>query len=81
METPAKDRWYYRIDAVVIALLCVGPLALPLLFLSPKFNRQMKVLITLFVILLTVWLAVITKDALLLVMQRLEEVKALYGIR
>jgi len=34
--------WYYRVSYVVAMLLLVGPLALPLLWKSPRFSRPAK---------------------------------------
>ncbi len=81
MDERPKDRWYYSVTIVVVAILCVGPLALPLLILSPKFTKAKKALISILVIAATVWLArasiQVTRDF----MQRLDEVKEIYNIK
>ena len=51
-----KTKWYYSTSAVVIGLLCLGPLALPLVWASPKYKVITKVIITIVVILVTIWL-------------------------
>jgi len=49
-------KWYLRPWVVVILLFFVlGPLALPLLYRSPKFTREWKLLLTLLVIISTVY--------------------------
>ena len=45
--------WYYRTSTIVIAVACVGPLALPLLWLRPKTPLAWKLVWTLAVLLLT----------------------------
>jgi len=39
-----REQWYYRMSVLVIALLCVGPLALPLLWFNPRFRLATKIL-------------------------------------
>lgn len=62
-------RWYYGIAAVLLALFVfLGPLALPLLWRSPRFNRAWKTALTLAVIIFTVvmvWLTWETNAALI----------------
>ena len=49
-------KWYYSTSAVVIGLLCLGPLALPLVWANPKCKVITKVIITIVVIAVTIWL-------------------------
>ena len=58
-----KAKWYFKTSVLVIALLSVGPLALPLLWFNPRFRLKMKILISVGVIILTYWLAIMTIDA------------------
>ena len=51
-----KTRWYYSIFAVVIGLITIGPFALPLVWKNPKYKVITKVVITIVVILVTIWL-------------------------
>lgn len=39
---PNKLPWYFRTSAVVIALLSVGPLALPMIWWHPRLNVTWK---------------------------------------
>ena len=55
----SKDRnggkkWYYTTPTVVLALLCLGPFALPLVWKNPRYKAQTKVLITLIVVAVTI---------------------------
>ena len=38
--------WYLNRRSVILGLVIFGPLALPLLFLSPRFSLPIKILIT-----------------------------------
>ena len=53
---PAPDRpkWYFSTSNLVISLLCVGPLALPLVWLNPRFKRITKIVITVAVVVVTI---------------------------
>ena len=54
-EKPGQ-KWYYKTSTLVIAFLCVGPLALPLLWFNPRFTNRNKVIISIIVIILTYYL-------------------------
>ena len=59
--TSDKPRWYYSIWFVLLMLFCVlGPLALPLLWKSPRFPRWTKWALTVLMIVFLVWLTVLT---------------------
>ena len=53
-EANKKSKWYYGIWFVILMLLLFGPLAFPVLWKSEKFSRDMKWLLTILVILMTV---------------------------
>ena len=48
-----KTKWYFTTTAVVVALLCVGPLALSLVWFNPRYKIITKVIITILVIVFT----------------------------
>ena len=56
--------WYFSLKTVVVALLCVGPLALPLIWLHPKYKPVIKIIVTIVVIVITVWCYYYMKDLL-----------------
>ena len=39
-------KWYYATGTVVLALLCLGPLALPLVWLNPRYKPAIKGIVT-----------------------------------
>ncbi len=47
-------KWYFKTSVVVIALLSVGPLALPLVWFHPQYSRFVKILTTVITVVLTV---------------------------
>ncbi|MGE5279517.1 MAG: zinc ribbon domain-containing protein [Deltaproteobacteria bacterium] len=50
---PRQTPWYFKTSSLVIAFLCVGPLALPLVWLHPRLRPGMKLAVTLIVLLAT----------------------------
>ena len=48
-----KTKWYFSTSAVVFALLCLGPFALPLVWLHPHYKITTKLVVTIIVIVLT----------------------------
>lgn len=50
-----KTKWYHADRVVVIAILCVGPLALPLVWWHPRYRLITKAVITGAVVAVTVW--------------------------
>ena len=43
-ETPqvTKTKWYFTTSTIVIALLCLGPFALPLVWLNPRYKIALQ---------------------------------------
>ena len=56
MQPKKKAPWFLTPLAVTVAILCAGPLALPLVWMSPEFKRWHKWLITVLIAVLTIWL-------------------------
>ena len=48
-----KTKWYFTTTAVVVALLCVGPLALSLVWFNPRYKMVTKAVVTILVIAFT----------------------------
>jgi len=42
-----KQRWYFKTYAFVIAFLCIGPFALPMVWFNPNYSKTKKVNVTL----------------------------------
>ncbi len=67
------SKWYFKAQGIVIAFLCVGPLALPLVWWSPYFNQRMKIIITIIIIILSWYLGS-------LLIGTLNSIKQSYGV-
>jgi len=51
---PRQKKWYFTTPSVVIALLCLGPLALPLVWLNPRYKPATRAIITVIVLVVTI---------------------------
>jgi hypothetical protein len=71
---PKTSKWYYSTATLVMAILCLGPLALPLVWRNPRYSVPVKLGITLFVIGLTVGLFYLM---IYMYTQVLDQIKAL----
>jgi hypothetical protein len=54
MPAPKTGKWYHATSSVVLALLFVGPLALPLVWFHPRYKAATKILITVLVLGVTI---------------------------
>jgi hypothetical protein len=66
-------RWYFRTSFIVAAVLCVGPLALPLIWWRPKTARAWKIG-------LTVGILVVSWFLFQAALEALESLKKYYGL-
>jgi len=56
-------KWYLRPISVVLLLFFVlGPFGLPLLYKSPKFSRKLKIVLTVVVIIYTIYLIIVSLE-------------------
>jgi len=73
----SKTKWYFATTTVVVSLLCVGPFALPLVWLNPRYKVITKVVVTVIVIAATVLLLYLAARLYSNLIQQIEEL----GIR
>jgi len=59
-----QEKWYFKTHWLIIAFLCVGPLALPMLWLNPRFSQKRKIIISIIVVILTYYLTIVTIKSL-----------------
>ena len=50
-----KTKWYCSTPSIAIGLITLGPLALPLVWVNPKYKIVTKIIITILVIGITIW--------------------------
>ena len=63
MDKEEKVKWYLRPIGIVLLLFFVlGPFGLPLLYKSPKFSKTLKIVLTIAVMIYTVYLIIATVE-------------------
>lgn len=68
----SNSKWYFSTATVVIALLCLGPLALPLVWLNPRYKVTVKLLATVIIAVLTILLSYLTMNTYLRLTEQIE---------
>lgn len=64
LDKKQQEKWYFKTYWLIIAFLCIGPLALPLLWINPRFSRRTKIIVSIIVIILSYYLIIITIKSL-----------------
>ena len=70
-------KWYLRPMSVITAVLLLGPFALPLIWSSPAFKKIHKIVITILVALLTVWLVIASVKLYSILLERMRKLQEL----
>jgi hypothetical protein len=52
-EDNDTKKWYWRTSTLIIAVLSVGPLALPLVWFNPHLNRNRKIVYTIIMVVIS----------------------------
>ena len=64
LEKKPQDKWYFKTSTLIIAFLCIGPFALPLVWFNPRFSQKTKIIISVIVIILSYYLGIILINSL-----------------
>lgn len=62
MQEKDKPKWYYTVRGVVLLILLIGPVAFIFLWKSKQFSLLSKILVTIIVIVITIWTIVASID-------------------
>ncbi len=57
-----KTKWYFTNTGIIIALLAIGPFALPLVWLTPNYKTHIKILLTVIILGASLWFYNATKE-------------------
>jgi hypothetical protein len=76
-----KTKWYFLTSVVVIAILCIGPLALPLVWFNPRYKAVTKLVVTIAVIALTILFCYLLYYLIVKIYPRLVEWIEAMGVR
>jgi hypothetical protein len=71
-----KIEWYFRPWAIVVAIVCAGPLGLPLLWFRPRTGAWLKISVSVLVVAATIWMVVGATEYYEVMMQHMQELSA-----
>jgi len=71
-SSKSKTKWYFATTTVVIALLVLGPLALPLVWFHPRYKIITKLIVTVAVIALTILFSYLVSSIYRNLMEQIE---------
>ena len=54
-----ERKWYFKTYAFVVAFLCIGPLALPMVWFNPNYTRPKKMSITVITLIVSALMAIV----------------------
>ena len=73
-----RPKWYHKTSAFIIAFLCIGPFALPLVWFNPCYDKIKKTVITVIVIVVSVILGIATASALKTINAYYQQIEGLF---
>ena len=59
-----RTKWYFKTSLIVIVFLSIGPFALPLVWLNPRFSQKTKIIVTIVMIILSWYLGTLLINSL-----------------
>ncbi|MDD5327993.1 MAG: zinc ribbon domain-containing protein [Phycisphaerae bacterium] len=69
----SKSKWYFSTSAVVVALIVLGPFALPMVWFNPRYKIITRVVVTVIVIAFTILFTYLVADTYRNLMKQIEE--------
>ena len=64
LDAKPQEKWHFKISTIIVAFLCVGPFALPLVWFHPRLSPKVKIIISIATLILTYYLGVWLADSL-----------------
>lgn len=77
-ESAKPIKWYYRPVMVIVAILALGPFALPLVWMSPALKKWHKIVLFALTLALTAWLVKAMADIYQVVSKQMSDMQALF---
>ena len=68
-----KLPWYFTTSIIIVALLSIGPLALPLVWWHPKYKTVTKILLSVAIIAFTIFAYMLTRKLYMDLMQQMKD--------
>lgn len=74
LDKKGQEKWYFKNSSLIVAFLCVGPFALPLIWLNPRFSQKTKIIASVVIIILSYYLGVLLVNSLKSISQYYQQV-------
>ena len=58
LEKKPQSKWYFKTYFIIVMFLCIGPLALPLVWFNPALSRMKKLILSIIIILISYLLGI-----------------------
>ena len=69
-----EKKWYFKLHILIIGFLSIGPFALPLLWFNPRYNRRLKTIVTILIILFSFLLGIMFVNSLRIIAKYYQQV-------
>ena|SRR3989338_2104242 len=64
LEKRQQMKWYHKTSSLIVALLCIGPFALPLVWINPQYSLRKKIIVTVLILILTYYLGIVLSQSI-----------------
>jgi len=76
---PPGSKWYFSTTTLIIAIFTVGPFALPLVWMNPRFSLVARIILTVVVLAVSYWAYSFMQDFLVEFNDQMEFMKEIGG--
>ncbi|MFA5276254.1 MAG: hypothetical protein WC417_05125 [Candidatus Omnitrophota bacterium] len=64
MDDKMQEKKYFKTSFVIVAFLLVGPFALPLVWFNPRYDKKIKILVTVIIIVFSYWMGMVLLNSI-----------------
>jgi hypothetical protein len=78
IEKKSQVKWYFKTRWIIVAFLCIGPFALPLIWFNPRFNQKNKIIITILVVIITYYIGLVFINSLKSIIRYYQDILSIF---
>ena len=71
-------KWYFKTHVFFVAFLCIGPFALPLAWINPRFSIAKKIIITVIVFVISFYMAILLNKSIQAIVSYYQQLSKMY---
>ena len=76
---PAKTAWYMKPSVIVVAFLCIGPFAIPLVWANSRYSLNKKITLTAIMLVLSAVIIFLTYKSILNIIGVYKEINSYFA--